>query len=221
MTITPHPSLNIGLSIRILLGAAAAIAIGCSPLSHSIPETHRYQVVTTPVNASVPDRVTLQVSGVGGAGPYQDTGIATQTSSYKIDSYHFHRWTAPPTEIVAERLRAIVYRPAGSADNSKDPAVATLEAQIKAFQQVNQGGTAAGLVDIDFCIYPTTPFQRAYWCQEMSKSTPAKNDSPEAAAEAVSASLDDVLHQFAGALPDAVSHIPSPKPAKSDAPTAG
>ena len=176
-------------------------------MARKIPETHRYQLVSQPVSAALPADVRIELRAVSGGAPYQDTGLALQTSEYRIDSYRFHRWVAPPTDLVADRVRAIVYAPS-PAPISPDAATGVLQANILAFQQVQMGGHSSGLVDIQFCLYPMGIFQRALWCRDLSKDTPAASDGPEAAAAAINASLNDVLQQFASALPAAVVELP-------------
>jgi len=186
-------------------------------MARKIPETHRYQLVTQPISTTVPSEVRLEVRAVSGGAPYQDTGLALQTSEYRIDSYRFHRWIAPPTDMVGDRIKSIVYAPSSAAPTPLDAPTAVLEADILAFQQVQEkNGQSSGLVDIQFCLYPSGVFQRALWCRELKKDTPAASDGPEAAAAAINASLNDVLQQFASALPSAVAEIPrsqSPAPA--------
>lgn len=207
--------------------AACAIAIGaatgCSALmARKIPETHRYQLVTQPIPSTLPSDVRLEVRAVGGGAPYQDTGLALQTSAYRVDSYRFHRWIAPPTDMVGDRIKSIVYAPSSAAPIQPDAPTAVLQADILAFQQVQEKmGQSSGLVDIQFCLYPTGIFQRALWCRDLKKDTPAASDGPEAAAAAINASLNDVLQQFASALPSAVAAIPraqSPAPAAAQGP---
>lgn len=195
--------------------AACAVAIiagvGCSALARKIPDTHRYQLVTPSITAAMPSDARIELRSVSGGAPYQDTGLALQTSDYRIDSYRFHRWVAPPTDMVADRIRAIVYAPSAG-PLVTDARVGVLEANVRAFQQVQKGGQSSGLVDVQFCIYPTGIYQRALWCREFSKDTPAASDGPEAAAAAINASLNDVLQQFASALPAGMAEIPKPPP---------
>jgi hypothetical protein len=53
----------------------------------------------------------VQLGAVTGATPFRDTGIAYQVSLYRLDSYTFSRWVAPPVEMVTQRLRHLVEPP--------------------------------------------------------------------------------------------------------------
>jgi hypothetical protein len=190
----------------------ASTSAGCSNLlARKIPETHRYQLVNQPITISIPSDVRIEVRAVGGGAPYEDTGLALQTSDYQIDSYRFHRWVSPPTDLVSERIRSIVYAPSNGGLAGPDAPIGVLQPNVIAFQQVQKGGQSSGLVDIQFCLYPAGIYERALWCRDFSKNTPAASDGPEAAAAAISASLNDVLQQFAAAFPAAVAEIPKPQ----------
>jgi len=178
--------------------------------ARKIPDTRRYQLVTTPPQVAIPPDVRFELRSVSGGAPYQDTGLAVQTSEFRIDSYRFHRWVAPPTDMVADRLRSIIYAPSTAGEAHPNAPTAVMQADVQAFQQVQTGAQFAGLVTIQTCLYPPGMFQRAFWCQTFSKSTPASTGGPEAATAAINSSLNDVLQQFAGALPSAVAAMPKP-----------
>jgi ABC-type uncharacterized transport system auxiliary subunit len=199
----------------ILTTLAIALAAGCSIFARKIPETHRYQLVTTPPQVAIPTDVRIELRSVSGGAPYQDTGLAIQTSAYRIDSYRFHRWVAPPTDMVADRLRSIIYAPSSAGETQVNATTAVLQADVQAFQQVQTGTQAAGLVTIQTCLYPQGIFERAFWCQTFSKSTPSTGDGPEAATAAINSSLNDVLQQFTNALPSAVAAMPKPLPPRA------
>ncbi len=185
--------------------------------ARKIPQTHRYQLVTTPPQVAIPPDARIELRAVSGGAPYQDTGLAVQTSEYRIDSYRFHRWVAPPTDMVADRLRSIIYAPSSAGETPPDAPTAVLQAEVQAFQQVQTGSQSSGLVTIQTCLYPAGIFQRAFWCQTFSKSTAASAEGPEAATAAINSSLNEVLQQFASALPSAVSAMPKTVPQRASA----
>jgi ABC-type transport auxiliary lipoprotein component len=207
-----------GFAQTAACAVAIGVAAGCSMLARKIPETHRYQLVTQPISAQLPSDARIELRAVSGGAPYQDTGLALQTSEYRIDSYRFHRWVAPPTDLVADRVKSIIYAPSPGGPIAPDAPTGVLQADVLAFQQVQNGAQSSGLVDIQFCLYPAGIFQRALWCRDLSKSTPAASDAPEAAAAAINASLNDVLQQFASALPSAIAEIPKTPPGHPGAP---
>jgi ABC-type uncharacterized transport system auxiliary subunit len=201
----------------ISVALAITFAAGCSIFARKIPETHRYQLVTAPPQVTLPPDVRIELRAVTGGAPYQDTGLAVQTSEFRIDSYRFHRWVAPPTDMVADRLRSIIYAPSSAGQAQPDAPTAVMQADVQAFQQVQTGTQSAGLVTIQTCLYPPGIFQRAFWCQTFSKSTPASAEGPEATTAAINSSLNDVLQQLASALPSAVAALPKPIPPRASA----
>jgi ABC-type transport auxiliary lipoprotein component len=192
---------------------AAALAAGCGLFARSVPMTHRYQVVGPAVTAEIPPDVKIELHTVSGAEPYQDTGIAYQTSPYRLDAFHFHRWVEAPTDLVTERLREVLYHPSNLGSEAPQAQPLHLDARIKAFQQVDEGAKPSGLVTIQFCLYPNVPYARALWCKTISKQNEADGPAPEQAAAAISLAFNEVMAEFAS---DLTHEIPAVAKASAD-----
>src|SRR2546426_509436 len=118
----------------VLLAAGLAIFAGCSSSSPK-PELHRYLLAVNSPNIRIPATTVVQLHEVTGSAPFRDSAIAYQTSPYRLDSYSFHRWVSPPTEMVAQTLNDLVNQPI-SGNAAADPLLVLLDARIKSFQQV-------------------------------------------------------------------------------------
>jgi len=205
---------------RLALLLAASVA-GCSLLARSVPETHQYQLAPTTAVAEIPPAARIELRNVTGSEPFQDTGIAYQTSPYRLDTYKFHRWVAPPTDLVAERLHEILYSPSPLGRELPAANSLLLDTRIKAFQEVDEGAQHTGVVAIRFCIYPSNPFSRALWCKTISKESPAGGDTPEQAAAAISLSFNQVMAEFASDLTAELAQAATDAAGKDSRPPAG
>jgi hypothetical protein len=185
-----------------LVALAAALILegagGCSITRPTKPPIHRYQLGPASGAALAPDRLAVQLGAVTGATPFRDTGIAYQTSPYRLDSYTFSRWAGSPVEMVTQRLRHLVEPPPTETRGSRDARI--LDSRIVAFQEVDIGGGVSGLVEMDFCLRPIRPPSRPQWCQTFRRQTPASADSREAAVAAITTSFNGVIEELTAAL---------------------
>ena len=188
-----------------------AVALsGCGDLlRRPVPELHSYQLAPTTVTTDIPPSAKVQLRNVSGTDPYQDSGIAYQTSAYKLDIYHFHRWVAPPISMVSDRLREMLNRPSSLGAEQATATQYMLDARVKAFQEVDYDGQHSGVVAIEFCLYPSDPGARALWCNTISKDNPTGGHGIEGAAAAVSLSFNQVMAEFGSELSQETARLSS------------
>jgi hypothetical protein len=181
-------------------------AAACS-LSRSKPQIHRYQLGPASPAALSNDRPVIESRPVTAITPYRDTGIAYQSSPYRLDSYTFSRWAASPVEMVNARLKELVERPPTGPRRSMPAMV--LDAQVLAFQEVDEGGKVSGLVEMEFCLRPKRPPSVALWCKTIRHETVASADTREAAVAALTSSLNSVIDDLIVALDRQFQLIPA------------
>jgi uncharacterized lipoprotein YmbA len=188
-------------SLPLVTLAAALVlqsAASCAHVGSSKPAINRYQLGPVSSAALAPDHVPLELHSVTATAPFRDTGIAYQASPYRLDSYTFSRWAAPPIEMVSERLTHLLEQPPIGAQRSQEAML--LDARITAFQEVDEGGAISGLVAIDFCLRPKRPASPPQWCQTFRCQTAALANTREAAVAAVTTSLNKVIGELAAAI---------------------
>jgi uncharacterized lipoprotein YmbA len=99
--------------MRSLLALTALLLVdwlaGCGFMT-SRPQIHRYQLGPFTAARLKSDRVPIKLGSVTGTAPFRDTGIAYQTAAYRLDTYGFNRWIAPPVELLAQRLNHSLQR---------------------------------------------------------------------------------------------------------------
>ena len=187
-------------SLRV---AALAVLLSACAIFARTPTIHRYQLAPSSARPSIPSGIDIELRNVAGTAPFHDTGIVFQTSPYRLDSYPFHRWVAPPSELVGDALNAMLNQPVAQQGKPGSEPAYYLDARIFAFQEVREGAPAAagsGLVEIEFCLTPDQPFARPVWCQTMRKDTAESSDTAESAAASISTSFNDVLAELAPKL---------------------
>ncbi len=88
----------------------ATFAIGCK----STPEVHHYQLnvtehqadISASLNATQTQALVLGVEPLKAESSYDDIRMVYRKSPYRIDYYHYHRWSAPPSIMLTDQLRA-------------------------------------------------------------------------------------------------------------------
>jgi ABC-type uncharacterized transport system auxiliary subunit len=193
------------MTMRRRIGAAAAaayialLASGCALFAER-PTTHRYLLPPPKVTVTIPADLNIRIRSVTGVAPFEDTGIAHQTSAYQLDSYQYYRWVAPPTEMVADALNELVKPRANGAGGKVVQELMMLDARVNAFQQVDFAGKDDGLVSIEFCFSSDRPLAACRWRRSITRQIAAANNSPVSAVAAMGAAYDQVLTEFATTL---------------------
>lgn len=203
--------------LRLVTVAAAMglqVMAGCSAFRGSKPQIHRYVLGPASAAALSKDRPPLESRSVTGITPYRDTGIAYQSSGYRLDSYTFSRWAASPVEMVSQRLKDVVEQPPTGPRRSMP--VMLLEARLDAFQEVDEPGKVSGLVEMEFCLRPKRPLSRVLWCKTFRHQTAASADTREAAVAAISSSLNSVIDELTVELDRQLQAIPASEPQAKD-----
>lgn len=188
------------IALAALLASATLFAAACAPL-RGRPQVHRYMLGAAALSPKLSAQYNLELRRVEGSAPYDDSALAYQTSRYRLDTYHFDRWVAPPTELVFEAVAEMLRQRGPTSAAASGQPVTFLDGWIKAFQEVDQeGGGRYGLVEIEFCLTPSQVFARPLWCRTIRHETAQTGNTAEAAVAAINASFEQVLSDLAAAL---------------------
>ncbi len=180
---------------------------GCSARAAK-PQLHRF-ILGPPSTASLTiDRPPVELGSVNGLTPFRDTEIAYQTTPYRLNVYTFSRWSAPPIELVGERIAELLETPPTGPRSSLPPML--LDSRIDAFQEVDEGEHISGLVTINFCLRLQRSPSKPQWCQTVSHQTAATANTREAAVAAITTSLNRVLDDVIAELDRQFAALPEP-----------
>jgi hypothetical protein len=203
-----------GLAVATL---AASIIIssgaGCSSRGPK-PQIHRYILGPASTATLTTDRPPIESGVVSGLTPFRDTEIAYESTPYRLDTYTFSRWSAPPIEIVSERIGAILQQPPNGPKSSLPTML--LDTHIMAFQEVDDGEHVSGLVTISFCLRPKHPPSKMLWCQTLSHQTAASANSREAAVAAITGSVNSVFDDLIAELDLQFGAMPVAEPSDEE-----
>jgi uncharacterized lipoprotein YmbA len=203
--------------------AAIAIAALLAACGGKLPETRYYQLAapTAAPGASAPAArgggepvLVLEPLSVDEA--YQDDRIVYRTSPYRIDYYHYHRWSAPPGVMIASyleqalersgRFRAVVRELA-------DGTAAVLSGRVIAIEEVDESRARwLGRIAVELTLKDAQS-GAVLWTGELAETEPLAQQTPEGLARALSAALARITER---AIPEIAARTgKAPTPARS------
>ena len=197
------------LACWLALGLASACA-------STPPETHYYQlVVLHPPKPTPPSGdITLVIEPLAVDGAYATERIVYRRSRYRLDYYHYHRWSAPPALALAEYLRQAYARTSlfalVSVEPTAAPRTATLRGRILALEEVDESEMRwLGRVALELALFdPAT--DQPLWSATFLEEEVLPERTPEGLARAISVALERIVHQSSGAMARAAAGRPMP-----------
>ncbi len=191
---------------------AAAIALALAACSGKVPETRYYQLAAPA--AAAPDatggggrgELVISVEPLAADDAYQDERIVYRTSPYRLDYYHYHRWSAAPGVLIAGyleqalersgRFRAVVRERTGSAD-------VVLGGRVIAIEEVDESRTRwLGRITVELTLEDAKTGE-VLWTGELAETEPLAAQSPEGLARALSAAMGRIA---ARVIPEVDTH---------------
>ena len=139
---------------------------------------------------------------------YDDARIVYRESPYRLDYYHYHRWTAPPGLMVSDYLR-MAYQQTGKfrsvvAGYSSD-ADAILSGRLMAIEEVNRTETEwLARIRLELRLRDARTGD-LLWSQVLTETERLERNEPEALAMAMAAAMTRIVETSA---PTIASHIP-------------
>jgi ABC-type uncharacterized transport system auxiliary subunit len=200
---------------------AASLLLGACNLGKPGPEVHYYALsVPLPENAPPAGAPSLMLRRFVARDPFGQEAMVFRSGSYKVSFYGYHRWIAPPANLISDwTLRYL--RGAGLFSQvSEYSGDLALTAVIRDFTELDNRDSWAADLSIDFMITRTTD-GATVWMQSYSSSQRASRRNPEAVAEAMSQGLSQVLAKLATDLRPVAVAAALPPVAPAPTPTTG
>lgn len=184
------------MSYRILAITLVLFALGCG----STPKNIRYYQVVPPDQGEPSGDLIIGVEPFYADGPYSDQRIVFRESSYRVDYYYYHRWSAPPGLLVSEYLRT-------SLQNSGHfktvlsgftaDATAMVGGRVVAFEEIDHDSDEwRAHVTLDFYLRDGQTGV-LIWSKQISEEEVASEQSPEGIAKAMSIALGRITERVA------------------------
>lgn len=200
---------------------AAGLLLGACNLGKPGPEVHFYALsVPVPEAAPPAGAPSLMLRRFVARDPFGQEAMVFRSGSYKVSFYGYHRWIAPPANLISDwTLRYL--RGAGLFSQvSEYSGDLALTAVIRDFTELDNRDSWAADLSIDFMITRTTDGSTV-WMQNYTSSQRAARRNPEAVAEAMSRGLQQVLAKLATDLRPVAVAAALPPAAPAPTPTTG
>ena len=195
---------------RAALGALLGLVSASCGLGKPGPDLHYYSLsLPVPQTAAPEHRPSLMLRRFAARDPFGQEALVYRSSAYRVNFYGYHRWIAPPANMVSEWTLRYLRGAGVFSQVSEYSGDLLLSAIIRDFTEMDGADTWSASLSIDFIMSRTKDaapvFMRAY-----SATQRAVRRNPEAVAEAMSRNLQQVLEQLTADLqPVAAQLAPS------------
>ena len=164
----------------------------------SVPQTFYYRVdyqIEDLRNGNHAIPLTLGIRQFDADVLYQGDRIVYRQSPYQVQFYHYRRWVAPPKKIVTEKVLKQFQASGLFANVVRIPSAIkndyTLNGEIQAFEEWDEGGSWYGLVTIEFKLQ-NSDFE-IVWQKVFSEKTIVEKKEHVEIVKAISQSLNKVV----------------------------
>ena len=179
---------------------AAGVASACG--GGQAPATHYYDLASA-ARRHPGDGPVLAVEPLEADEPYDDDRIVYRQNPYKVDYYHYHRWSASPGALVSRHLeRALEASGRFAAVLRDDHSKATyvLGGRLLALEEGDVSRKRwLARVAIELHLRDAKSGD-VVWSRRLEETEPVARQSPEGVARALSRALDRVARRLAPEL---------------------
>jgi ABC-type uncharacterized transport system auxiliary subunit len=136
--------------------------------------------------------------------PYDDERIVYRENPYKVDYYHYHRWSAPPGAMVGRHLERALAASGRFAAVLREPppgdAAYVLGGRVLALEEVDVSRRRwLARVALELHLRDARTGD-VVWSRRLEETEPVGRQSPEGVARALSRALDRVARRLAPEL---------------------
>ena len=178
--------------------ACVAVALASATCGGSVPPTRYYQLYIGAMEPTAAGDVVMVVEPFLVDSAYDDDRIVYRRSPYKLDYYHYHRWSAPPGELISAALRD-AYRRTGQfqavTNELTSDATVVLSGRVLAIEEVDmtrEHGRARIAVELRLRDAAT---DEQIWSRVMREEVPLRDQSPAGLARALSVAVWNIARR--------------------------
>ena len=177
----------------------AVLAAGCAGRA---PDTHYYDLASA-ARRQVARGPVLAIEPLSADEPYDDERMIYRENPYRVDYYHYHRWSASPGALVSQHLeRALEASGRFAAVLRDDPkgAAFVLGGRVTALEEVDLSRRRwVGRVALELHLRDAVS-GAVVWSRKLEETEPVAKQSPEGVARALSRALDRIARRVAPEL---------------------
>ena len=186
------------LWLAVVLGVGFVSACG----GGQAPATHYYDLASA-ARRHVGDGPILAVEPLEADEPYDDDRIIYRQNPYKVDYYHYHRWSASPGALVSRHLERALEasgRFAAVLRDDQSKATYVLGGRLLALEEVDVSRKRwLARVAIELHLRDAKSGD-IVWSRRLEETEPVARQTPEGVARALSRALDRVARRLAPQL---------------------
>jgi uncharacterized lipoprotein YmbA len=189
------------------------IVFACAACGGKLPETRYYQLAAVaPAKTDAGGQAVIAIEPLVTDTAYDDERIVYRQTPYRLDYYHYHRWTAQPGVMLAGYLEQALERSGKFRAVVRAPtteATLVLGGRVVAIEEVDEAKTRwLGRIALELVLTDAKSGQ-AVWTKKIEETEPLRVQSPEGLAEALSAAMARVIARI---TPDVVAIADKPTP---------
>lgn len=179
---------------RLLL----VVVLGALACGGKVPETRFYQLAE-PAGGTEPGRgVALAIEPLSTDPAYDDDRIVYRVTPYRLDYYHYHRWSAPPGTLIASYLERAFEKSGRFGAVTRDDtagAPVALGGRVIAIEEVDVSKTKwVGRIVLELTLTDTRTGE-VLWTEQFDETEPLPVQSPEGLARALSVALAGIVNR--------------------------
>jgi cholesterol transport system auxiliary component len=172
-----------------LAGPSTALVLALIVACGSVPTTRYYELVPPTGEPSTDAALVIAIEPFEADAAYDDDRIVYRANAYRLDYYHYHRWSSPPGVMVAgfvERaleqsgeFRAVVRE-------GTNRAAAVLGGRVVAIEEIDRTASQwEGRIALELTLTDPTSGE-VLWSEQYEEREPLAQQSPEGLARALS-----------------------------------
>ena len=185
---------------RAYEAASVALVLALAACGSKTPDTRFYQLAAPQQRAPAAGDITLVVEPLTTDPAYDDERIVYRSNPYRLDYYHYHRWSAAPGLMIGNYLEAALERSgrfgAVKRELSEDAPV-VLGGRVVAIEEVDRSRTQwEGRLVIELTLTDVKT-DRVLWSDQFEETEPLRVQSPEGLARALSVAMNRIVAKAA------------------------
>ena len=176
------------------------LVLALAACSSKTPDTRFYQLATPQQRAPKIGDVTIVVEPLSTDPAYDDERIVYRANPYRLDYYHYHRWSAAPGMMIGNYLEEALERSgrfrAVTRELTADAPV-VLGGRVVAIEEVDRSKTQwLGRLVLELTLTDTTT-NRVLWTEQYEETEPVTTQTPEGLARALSVAMNRIVAKAA------------------------
>lgn len=192
-----------------------ALAVALAACGGKSVETRYYQLATPEGTQRRGDAI-LVLQPITTDAAYDDERIVYRTTPFRLDYYHYHRWTSSPGAMVANYLEQALETSGGFRAVVREmtpDAPVVLTGRVLAIEEVDRSKTEwLGRIALELVLSDART-GAVLWTEQIEETEPLRNQSPEGLAAALSAAMSRIVAHVVPAISEAIRATPETHPA--------